>query len=178
LIAEIHPGIANLALVHHHPGRLRLRGPSLERSARVAVRARDALDGVYGVARVVHNETSGSLLVEYAPEAIEADAILSRIGEAGIRLERLEASPRHADAARAVAGAVRDLNGQVGGATRGVADLHGVVSFLLGIGAVVSFAIGRGPRFPRWDNLLYWSYTFFREVSASEVERPSRRPVR
>lgn len=175
MIAEIHSGIAKVALVHHHPGRLRLRGPSLERSARVATRARDVLDGVSGVARVVHNDASGSLLVEYAPEEIEADAILSKIGEAGIRVED---KPRRADAARAVVGAVRELNAQVGGATRGAADLHGFVSFLLGVGAVASFALGRGPRFPRWDNLLYWSYTFFRDVSASDVERSSRKPVR
>jgi Heavy metal associated domain 2 len=173
LIAEIH-GVVKVALVHHHPGRLRIRGPSLERSTRVAIRARDVLGGVSGVARVVHNETSGSLLVEYAPEAIQADAILSKIGEAGIRLED---NPRRADVARAVVGAVRELNAHVAGATHGAADLHGVVSFLLGVGAVASFVTGRGPRFPRWDSLLYWSYTFFRDVSAPDAQRP-RRPVR
>jgi hypothetical protein len=175
VIAEILPvGPPKVALVHHHPGRLRLRGPALVQSERVASRARDALQGLSGVARVVHNATSGSLLVEYAPEAIDADAIMSRMFEVGIRIED---NPRP-DAARAVVGAARELNAKVAGATGGLADLHGIVSFVLGLGALASLVAGHGPRLPRWDNLLYWSYTFFREVKANDADPPPWRPAR
>jgi len=179
VIARLAPAsLPRVTLVYHHPGRLRLRGEVLLRSASVAARMRDALAGVGGVSRVAHNATSGSLLVEYVPERIDADAILGALSDAGIRLE---APPRHCDAPRALVGAARDLNAHVGEATRGAADLHGVVSFALGVGAVTSLVFGRQTWWPRWDNLLYWSYTFFRDIHARDAlnhERSSRRYAR
>jgi hypothetical protein len=113
--------------------------------------------------------------VEYAPEQIDADAILSRVLDTGLRLEQ---PPRRSDASRAVVGAARSANAQVAQMTRGAADLHGVVSFVLGIGAVGSLVFARQPRWPRWDNLLYWSYAFFREVHVRDLERAQRRTAR
>jgi hypothetical protein len=176
VIVRVTPGLApNVALVHHHPGRLRLRGDMLLRSASAAERVRVALSGMDGVGRVVHNTASGSVLVEYAPERIDADMILAAVGDAGMRLDE---NARRPDASRAVVGAARALNARVGEATRGAADLHGVVSFALGVGAVTSLVLGRQPRWPRWDNLLYWSYTFFRDVGVRDLERTGRRPAR
>jgi hypothetical protein len=164
-----------VALVHHHPGRLRLRGDELLRSGGAAARVRDALSGMDGVGRVVHNAASGSVLVEYAPERIDADMILDALADAGMRLDE---NRRRPDASRALVGAARGLNAHVGEATRGAVDLHGVVSFALGVGAVTSLVLGRQPRWPRWDNLLYWSYTFFRDVHVRDLERSGRRPAR
>jgi hypothetical protein len=161
--------------VYHHAGRLRLRGDALERSSSMASRMRDAMSGIEGVGRVVHNAASGSLLVEYSPERTDADAILGALVDAGVRLD---VQPRRPDVPRAFVGAARNLNAQVGDATRGAADLHGVVSFALGLGAITSLVLARQPRWPRWDNLLYWSYTFFREVHARDLDRQGRRPVR
>ncbi len=128
-----------------------------------------------GIARVVHNATSGSVLVEYAPERIDADVILGAVAGAGMRLDE---NPRRPDASRALVGAARGLNASVGEATRGAADLHGVVSFALGVGAVTSLVLGGHPRWPRWDNLLYWSYTFFRDVHVRDLDRSGRRSAR
>jgi hypothetical protein len=176
VIARLAPApLPSVTLVYHHPGRLRLRGDVLVRSASVVARMRDALSGLGGVSRVAHNATSGSLLIEYAPERIDADAILGALSAAGIRLE---APPRRPDASRALVGAARELNAHVGDATRGAADLHGVVSFALGVGAVTTFVLGRQARWPRWDNLLYWSYTFFRDIHARDLERSGRRHAR
>ena len=169
MIARIAPGPRpKVTLVYHHPGRLRLQGDALVRSTSFAARMRDALSGVGGIARVAHNATSGSLLIEYAPERIDADVILGALADIGFRLE---ARPRRPDATRALVGAARGLNAQVGDATRGAADLHGVVSFALGVGAITSLVLGRQPRWPRWDNLLYWSYTFFRDVHVRDIGR-------
>jgi hypothetical protein len=174
VIARIAPGpLPKVTLVYHHPGRLRLRGDALARSASVAIQMRDAVSGLGGVARVAHNATSGSLLIEYQPDRIDADAILGALADAGIRLEAL---PRRRDASRALVGAATDLNARVGDATRGAADLHGVVSFALGVGAVTTLVLGRQTRWPRWDNLLYWSYTFFRDRHARDLERSRRHP--
>jgi hypothetical protein len=176
VIARIAPGPRpKVFLVYHHPGRLRLRGDVLVRSTSFAARMRDAVSSVGGVARVAHNATSGSLLIEYAPERADAEVILGALAEAGVRLE---ARPRPPDAPRALVGAARGLNAQVDEATRGLADLHGLVSFALGVGAVTSLVLGRQPRWPRWDNLLYWSYAFFREVHVRDLERSGRRPLR
>jgi hypothetical protein len=165
LIARIPGASPKVALVYHHPGRLRLRGDVLERSPGIAARLREALSQLEGVARVVHNATSGSLLVEYSPERTDADVILSAVHEAGVRLDE---RPRYPDGSRAIVRAARNVNAQVQDATRGAADLHGVVSFALGVGAVTSLVLGRQPMLPRWDNLLYWSYTFFRDVHARD----------
>jgi len=175
VIARIPGGPPRVTLVHHNPGRLRLRGDVLTQSASVAARMRDALSGIHGVGRVVHNATSGSFLVEYAPETTDADVILSAVADAGVRLDEKQ---RRADASRALVGAARSLNANVGAATRGAADLHGVVSFTLGVGAVASLVLGGQPRWPRWDSLLYWSYTFFRDVHLRDLERSVRRPPR
>ena len=169
MIAEIaSSGLPRVAIVYHHPGRLRLRGAALEDAPRFAARIREALEGVGGVLRVAHNPASGSLLLEYAPEVIDADGVLARVLDAGLRLDD---PPRRPDASKAVVGAARAANAQVSELTQGAADLHGVVSFVLGAGAVASLVFGRGSRLPRWDNLLYWSYTFFREVHVRDLER-------
>lgn len=169
MIAELCTRAApGVAIVYHSPGRLRLRGRALEGTPRLAATLREALSGAVGIARVAHNPASGSLLVEYAPEIIDADAILGRVLEAGLRLDDL---PRRPDASRAVVGAARAANSKVADMTRGAADLHGVVSFALGAGAVGSLLLGRGARWPRWESLLYWSYVFFRDVHARDLER-------
>jgi hypothetical protein len=173
VIARIAAGaLPKVMLVYHHPGRLRLRGDVLERSVGTAARLSEAVTRIDGVGRVVHNRASGSLLVEYAPDRVDADAILGAVADAGVRLED---RPRRPDASRVVVNAARDLNAHVGEATRGAADLHGVVSFALGVGAITSLMLARQPRWPRWDNLLYWSYTFFRDVRLREAERFGRR---
>lgn len=179
MIARITPGAPpRVTLIHHHPGRLRLRGDVLARSPSAADRLREAVSRIEGVARVVHNRASGSLLIEYAPEQTDADAILGVVGAAGLCLD--ERPGRRRDAAREIVGAARDLNGRIGEATRGAADLHGVVSFALGAGAVASFVLGRQARWPRWDSLLYWSYTFFRDVHLRDLDRAraGQRPPR
>ena len=81
------------------------------------------------------------------------------------------ALPGRPDAARAVVRAARAANTKVADMTRGAADLHGVVSFVLGAGAVGSLVLARGSRWPRWENLLYWSYALFRDVQAREAVR-------
>lgn len=175
MIARVSPGgPPDVALVHHHPGRLRLRGEVLARSPGAAARLRAVLCAIDGVGSVVHNAASGSLLIEYAPERIDADGILRAVADAGVRVDD---RPRRRDASRALVGAARGMNAQVAQATRGAADLHGVVSFALGLGAVSSLVFGRGPRWPRWDSLLYWSYTFFRDVHLRDTERSGFRDV-
>jgi hypothetical protein len=171
VIARIAPDpLPSVRLVYHHPGRLRLRGDVLEQGADAANRLGDVVARVEGVNRVAHNRVSGSLLVEYAPERIDAEGILAALPRAGVRLDD---SPRRRDASRVVIGAARDLSAHVSETTRGAADLNGVVAFALGLGGLTSVVLGRS-RWPRWDNLLFWSYTLFRDGFLRQSERGRR----
>jgi hypothetical protein len=51
------------------------------------------------------------------------------------------------------------------------ADLRSLVPAALAGAAAYSFVYGKGPRLPRWDNLLYWSYSIFSALHSKEIER-------
>jgi heavy-metal-associated domain-containing protein len=184
-----------LRLVHHHPGRLRLRAEAFRAGAgpreteklpaRAAGRGTDeaalrpalqralaALRAHAGVTRIAHSPFTGSLLIEYQPGRVEPGALLASVAAAaGLSGVVDEESMRrhHFDAAVAV---VRGL-GQANRATReltgGRADLRTLVPAGLFAGAL--FSLFRRPLLPRWDNLLYWSYTMFRDLNTEVVQR-------
>ena len=59
------PAIGTLELVHHVPGRLRLRSASLKGDARAGKEAGRRLAAIRGVTSVTANPCTGSLLLEY-----------------------------------------------------------------------------------------------------------------
>jgi hypothetical protein len=169
-----------LELAHHHPGRLRVRADVLrssqEHSAEaLAAQVREALEGVSGIRSVAHNARTGSLLVEYEPGLLEPDVIATRIAEiAGL------VSPFDPRAARpvfrpasAVIDGTRGLNAIAEELTGGRADLRAIVPAALAGAAAVSFLFGKGPRLPRWDNLMWWSYSVFASLHARDIARAS-----
>jgi hypothetical protein len=167
-----------LELVHHHPGRLRVRADVLLDGAELAERITRALEGVAGVAHVSHNPRTGSLLVEYEPGLAEPEAIVERIAAtAGLM------SPFDPRAARPVArpasaliDATKGLNSVVEELTGTRVDLRTLVPAALAGAAAYSFAYGKGPRLPRWDNLLWWSYSIFASLHAREIARSGAQP--
>jgi hypothetical protein len=56
-----------VAVVHHLPGRLRLRSTSLKGDARAIEEAREDLAQIEGMISVTANPCTGSLLLEYDP---------------------------------------------------------------------------------------------------------------
>jgi hypothetical protein len=78
------PARANgvLELVHHHPGRLRVRADAFRLRPDVVDRVRDALEDVRGITRFSHGRRTGSLLIEYRPGSLEPDDVVTRIAEA------------------------------------------------------------------------------------------------
>lgn len=162
-----------LELVHHHPGRLRVRAVVLQGEGPLVSDIERALESVAGISRVQHNPKTGSLLVEYEPGLAEPEAIVERIATtAGLmspfdpRAVRPVVRPATTviDAARGLNAAVEELTGKR-------ADLRTLVPAALAGAAAYSFAFGKGPRLPRWDNLLYWSYTVFSQLHASEISK-------
>lgn len=170
-----------LSLIHHHPGRLRVRAIAF-RSERpddpivAIVRVRAALEVEPGITAVSHKARTGSLLVEYQPGLADPEAILVRIAAAaGLDPPVDDASFRPRPPALIAIDAARELNDLVHEITGYQADLRGLVPAGMAALAVYSFAFNKEPRLPRWDNLLYWSYNVFsylhrHEIDASRME--------
>ncbi len=162
-----------LELVHHHPGRLRVRSAVLRDEAELSARVTSALDGIPGITKVAHNGRTGSVLVEYEPGLAEPTVIAERIAAAAELLSPFD--PRAVKPvfkpASALIDGTRELNAIAGELTGKRVDLRSLVPAALAGAAAYSFAFGRGPRLPRWDNLLWWSYSVFSALHAREIQR-------
>jgi len=172
------PEEALLELAHHHPGRLRLRANAFREEPEIVEAVTQALDAVSGVSRVTHNARTGSLLVEYEPGLVEPDAIAARIADIAHLI-----SPFDPRAARpvfrpssALIDGTRELNAIAQELTGGRADLRSIVPAALAGVAAYSFAFGKGPRLPRWDNLLWWSYSVFASLHARDIAKAGGAP--
>ena len=165
--------------MHHHPGRLRVRAAVLRDDVEVAGRVQARLAKLAGVKGVSHNAVSGSLLIEYAVGELESEALLAEVvAETGLseRVDGWRDEPPPDLAAALVAGAGA-VNEAVREATEGRADLGVLIPGALVAAAAVSFLMQ--PRLPNWENLLYWSYTFFRDLNPEALrgaDGPERAP--
>lgn len=174
-----------LELVHHHPGRLRVRSEAMrarpqdaddESNAHLALaeRIRDAMEGVPGVTKLTHNARTGSLLVEYEPGHVEPDAIVARIAEIGgmqSPFARGADETKSVTPAEALVEATRELNAIVYELTGWKADLRSIVPAGIAALGAYSFIVKKEDRLPRWDNLLYWSYNIFSQLHQREIHR-------
>ena len=57
----------SLRLVHHHPGRIRMRADAFIDARELATRVMEALAAMPGVRGSQHTARTGSVLVEYTP---------------------------------------------------------------------------------------------------------------
>jgi len=169
-----------LELVHHHPGRLRVRASAF-RVADEASRAVVAmLEQLTGIVTVEHATRTGSILVRYEPGLVEPDALLERIARAAeldLPVDSREARRLRASPAILAIDATRELNEAVHELTGFRADLRALAPAGLAALAAYAFAQQEGERLPRWDNLLYWSYNVFtalhrREIDAASAPKP------
>jgi hypothetical protein len=159
-----------LTLVHHHPGRLRVRADAF-REGDAPAKVLDALDAEPGIVSVSHNPRTGSLLVEYQPGLADSETILARIAEAaGLEMPSDEPPPPKKPALVAI-DAAREVNELVADLTGEQTDLRTLIPF--GMAALAAYSLVYHPdeRLPRWDNLLYWSYNVFTQLHRREIER-------
>jgi hypothetical protein len=158
-----------LQLVHHHPGRLRVRATVFEKDAPALAAVRARLDALPGILEVGHTATTGSLLVAYQPGMVEPDTIVAAIAEAAdLDLPREEARDPRRPALIAI-GVGRELNAAVEELTGRRADLGSLVPAALAGIAAYSWLKHEDSRLPRWDNLLYWSYSIFRDLNKRAI---------
>lgn len=168
-----------LVIVHHHPGRIRVRADTFRDGTTALDLIREKLESLPGILRVTHSTRSGSMLVEYEPGHAEPDTILGHIVEAaGLdrAIDEREARKRDPGPGLLAVEVVQELNSITHELTGWRADLRVIVPAALAGLAAVSFASSKEPRLPRWDNLLYWSYSIFSMLHRREIER-AERPV-
>lgn len=167
-----------LRIAHHHPGRVRLRADVFVDANGAAEEVRLALEGVDGVRSVRHAPATGSLLVAYDPARIEANRVIALVAGAAGLDDVVDGDRRDpADLAGAVVEAARAANAAVVEASGGRTDLRGVISAALAGASVVSlFTKANGPAMPRWDNLLWWSYSIMSQKAAARDHAAPRTP--
>jgi hypothetical protein len=176
-----------LELVHHHPGRLRVRANALRaeedesRATAVAARVSHGMAAVPGIARLTHNARTGSLLIEYEPGLVEPDAIIARIAQLAELLSPFDPSVHRANPgspATIAIEATREVNAVVYELTGWRTDLRFLAPAALAALGVYSFAFNKKePRLPRWDNLLYWSYNIFTALHQREIRQNEITPA-
>lgn len=167
-----------LLLVHHSPGRLRVRASCFRGDSVIADRVRGELGETQGVFGTIHSPLTGSLLIEYGPDAADVESLLAAIvdtaGLDGIVDAKFMAKSWKAPAEHVVSGA-RWLDGLARDTTgAGLYELIPMVLTATGIYSLVANPSQKG-WLPRWDNALYWAYSVFRDgVREQEQEDAAR----
>lgn len=168
-----------LSLIHHHPGRLRVRAEAFRagQSGSAADRVRTALEVEPGIIAVSHKARTGSLLVEYQPGLADPEAILVRIASAaGLDPPTDDALTRPREPALVAIDAARELNDIVHEISGFQTDLRSLVPAGMAALAAYSFVASKHERMPRWDNLMYWSYAIFSQLHGREIAASGRPP--
>jgi len=160
-----------LELVHHHPGRLRVRAEAFRADPALAERAREAALGIPGVIRFHSSVRTGSFLIEYQPGLAEPDRILEHIAHAtGVTPCPPDALARARTPALVAVAAMQELNEIAAELTGHKADLRALVPTGLAALSAYAFVTSKEPRLPRWDNLLWWSYSVFMNHHRADIE--------
>lgn len=170
-----------LRLVHHHPGYLRIQADAFvqaETESPTLAAAKGAAETVPGFRSWSHSPRTGSVVVEYDPNSIEADDLLRHISK-GAGLQGIENSTSHKrnrqELVSVFLDAVQDVNQVVGQLTGDRGDLREWVPAALAATSVVSFVFhdDRG-LLPSWDSALYHSYRIFMQWHRNEVRTRER----
>lgn len=68
---------------HDVPGRMRVKSPILKQNPALAQAFQEELSQLWGVTEVTVNHVTGSVIVWYDPDTIQADVILGRFEQRG-----------------------------------------------------------------------------------------------
>ena len=170
-----------LRLVHHHPGYLRVRaGIFLEpgESNPVVTAAQTAAEAIPGFRSWTLNPRTGSVVIEYEPDTVDADDLLRQVAKSA-GLQGVETSTgRKMSREELVSGfldSVQGVNRVVSQLTGDRADLRELTPVALAAIAVVSFVLNdeRG-RLPQWSSSLYHSYRVFMQWHRPETRARER----
>jgi len=163
-----------LHLVHHHPGRLRIRSSAFQGRG-TADAALDALARNPGVEGTEHNPITGGVLVQYKPDKVRADDILGLVAAASELIVDPGKVPDPSEVPRVVIDKARALNAYVTKLTGYRVDIRGLLS--VGIAGLAGYSFLTGKRrLPRWDNLAFWAFSLFTQLHAEEIAAARNAP--
>jgi hypothetical protein len=165
-------------VVHHIPGRLRVRLPRSKRDPRMLTELRDFVSELGGVQQVEINPVTGSILVHYHPESqaeiqdllreakenqdvtMDAPPELTEADELADKIEReAEFLAAHSELAFHVVHAVKRLNRGIREATDNTVDLKVLLPAGLAVWAFVK--AGSEIATPLWVTLAIFSFNSF-----------------
>ncbi|MBX3216049.1 MAG: hypothetical protein KF850_28675 [Labilithrix sp.] len=150
----------SIEIAHHHPGRLRMRTDAFVDDLQAAEPTRVGLARTPGVRSAAHDPRTGSLLVEYEPRVVDEGQLIVRACElSGLTLTSPDAPAT--SAARRIVDFVREVDHRTESMTGGRLGLGVVIPGGLMALGVYSFFKSEHARLPRWDSLVYWSYSIF-----------------
>ncbi len=168
--------VRGASVVHHIPGRLRVRLPKSHRDPNVLRGLQEFVRGLGGVQHVEVNPVTGSILVHYEPESAEQLRSLAEgegdlqsfgippgLGEADDLAEKITAEAeflaQHSETALHIVNSVRSLDVAIRKATDNAVDLKVLLPAALGVWAF--FSIGVEVSTPLWVSLGIFSFNSF-----------------
>jgi Heavy metal associated domain 2 len=169
--------VRGATVVHHIPGRLRIRLPRESRDPRLLRELREFVEGLGGVRQVEINPVTGSILVSYHPESHEQiQAILQsaesaepdfssppELGEADELAEQIEKEAEflaaHSELALHIVNAVKRVNREIREASGNTVDLKVLVPAGFAVWAFLK--AGAEISTPLWVTLSLFSFNSF-----------------
>lgn len=161
--------MSRVAVIHHVPGRLRLRLPKDVGSRRVEKRLLEHR----GVRACRRSAGARSIVVEYHPSETDANAILSVVASVlGLPPETVTATDgdRAHPLSRRLVRVVARVNSGIAKMTRGNVDLQVLLALSLVAVALRQIVRGRARELP-WSAALWYAYELFRH-HAQAAPRP------
>jgi hypothetical protein len=153
----------------HIPGRLRIRLHRRHRCAEVLAEVHEVLKDIEGIVEIVCNSKTGSVLVNYDPDAVEMDELMEvgRLANLVLNTKPLTAghdeteSWHRSTAAQRMVLAFRAWDRELHVATGGLIDLKLLIPLTLA-GISVAKLILREDKTPvPWHVLLWYAYSVF-----------------
>ncbi|GEM_PF-656956 len=96
-----------MPIVHHVPGRLRLKVPALKRNKRHAARAHACLAAMEGIRELQVNHLTGSIVIHYERDARVAETVVDHLRTEGLLDHRAVDASTRTDTRDETWGAVR-----------------------------------------------------------------------
>jgi hypothetical protein len=155
----------SLTIAHRLPGRLRALAPEFRNDPETLRRIEREVGGLEGVRAATGNHVTGSLLIEYDPDAQHEDAVIAQLRVATGMPVRLNGAAGSALDMPAFAAAIQApferLNSGLSSLTKNNMDLRFLVPVLLAAyGTLKLLRQGPVPAIP-WYLLYWWSFRSF-----------------
>lgn len=160
------------------PGRIRLRIPHEQRRMDTISRIESVLWNIEGVADILTNPNTGSMLIRHDPDVIESDRLLdlakaahivSEVADVVGDIEQMPWPQISKSAARAISN-FRKFDNTLYRLTGGTVDGKMlIILFLLGAGVTRAFLSNRRMPTP-WYSLLWYSYSAFMQWHRPSVD--------